>query len=231
MLGGNVLFCGDPHGNFAPLVEGVHRHRPDAVVLAGDIQSRRPLDEELATILPLTEVWWIHGNHDTDSDADFDNLFGSALADRNLDGRVVTIAGVRIAGLGGVFRRQVWMPPEAPRSASEAEYLSRCGQGNRWRGGLPRRHRSTIFPRTVSSLMGQRADVLVSHEAPACHPHGFEQIDALIDAMRVSVAFHGHHHESVIYPGDGSCRIIGLGANALSTIAGDFLSGVPVDQG
>ncbi|WP_349605992.1 metallophosphoesterase [Cupriavidus sp. DF5525] len=85
MSAGHVFICGDPHGEFGPLIESVHRHCPEAVVLAGDIQARRPLDEELASILPLTQVWWIPGNHDTDSDADYDNLFGSGLADRNLD--------------------------------------------------------------------------------------------------------------------------------------------------
>uniref|UniRef100_UPI003F49B20C metallophosphoesterase family protein n=1 Tax=Cupriavidus yeoncheonensis TaxID=1462994 RepID=UPI003F49B20C len=227
MIEGNVFFCGDPHGEFGPLIERVHRHRPEAVVLAGDIQAKRPLDEELASILHLTLVWWIPGNHDTDSDADYDNLFGSGLADRNLDGRVVTIAGLRIAGLGGIFRSQVWMPPEAPRLVSESDYLAKCGKGNYWRGGLPRRHRSTIFRQTYDLLLSQRADVLVSHEAPACHPHGFHEIDALIDAMGVHHAFHGHHHESIAYPHNGSLRVFGLGACAVSTLWGNFLNSVP----
>lgn len=59
------------------------------------------------SILEMTEVWFIHGNHDTDSDADYDHLFGSALADRNLHGCVAVVDGARIAGLGGVFRGQV----------------------------------------------------------------------------------------------------------------------------
>jgi hypothetical protein len=78
--------------------------------LLGDIQARRPLQVELAPILALTEVWFIPGNHDTDSDADHDHLFGSELADRNLHARVVEIAGFRVAGLGGVFRESIQMP-------------------------------------------------------------------------------------------------------------------------
>ncbi|MGZ5802336.1 MAG: metallophosphoesterase family protein, partial [Burkholderiaceae bacterium] len=50
----------------------------------------------------------IPGNHDTDETRHYDHLFGSTLADRNLHGRIETIAGVRIAGLGGVFRTKVW---------------------------------------------------------------------------------------------------------------------------
>ncbi|TPQ25375.1 metallophosphoesterase family protein, partial [Cupriavidus pinatubonensis] len=100
------------------------------------------------------------------------------------------------------------------------------GKGNYWRGGLPRRHRSTIFPQTYNALSSQHADVLVSHEAPACHPHGFEAIDTLIEAMGVKRAFHGHHHESMAYPTTGPCRIFGLGACAVATIEGEFLPSV-----
>jgi len=99
-----ILFFGDPHTRFSHVLDAVMQHRPAAIVLLGDIQARRPLDVELASILDLTEVWFIHGNHDTDTDLYYDNLFGSQLADRNLHGRVVEIAGVRVAGLGGVFR-------------------------------------------------------------------------------------------------------------------------------
>lgn len=59
----------------------------EAIVLLGDIQAHQPLHIELSPILNLTDVWFIHGNHDTDSDADYDNLWGSELADRNLHGR------------------------------------------------------------------------------------------------------------------------------------------------
>lgn len=92
-----IFFCGDPHGRFEHIIKAVHVHRPAAIVLLGDVQANEPLEAVLRQILDVTEVWWIHGNHDTDSDADYDNLFGSALASRNLHGRVATIAGVRIA--------------------------------------------------------------------------------------------------------------------------------------
>lgn len=220
----NVFFCGDPHGEFETIVDAVHRHRPDAVVLAGDIQAKRPLEQELASILPLTDIWWIPGNHDTDSDADFDNLFASKLARKNLHGRVVAIAGIRIAGLGGIFRRQVWMPPESPHFVDELDYLAHCGKGNHWRGGLPRRHRSTIFPSTYNTLLTQSADVLVTHEAPSCHLHGFSQIDALMDALGASHVFHGHHHETLVYPGRAAWRAFGLGERAVMTIDGDTVA-------
>lgn len=87
------------------------------------MQAQRPLHLELASILDKTEIWFIHGNHDTDTEADHDHLFGSAMADRNLHGRVVEIAGLRIAGLGGVFRCKVWTPP-APAIRFNPDYLA-----------------------------------------------------------------------------------------------------------
>lgn len=71
------------------------------------------------------------------------------------------------------------------------QYLARCGKGNLWRGGLPLTHRSTIFPDDYERLLKQRADILVTHEAPSAHPHGFAAIDLLPAAWvckRLSVA-------------------------------------------
>ena len=163
------------------------------------MQAQRPLEIELAPILTSTEIWFIHGNHDTDSEADHDHLFGSKLADRNLHGRVVEIAGQRIAGLGGVFRGRVWAPPAAARFDSPQQYLAQCGKGNRWRGGLPLTHRSTIFPVDFEKLQKQRADILVTHEAGSAHPHGFAAIDQLARSLGVRTSFHGHHHDQRDY--------------------------------
>ena len=194
-----ILFCGDPHGQFGHIIEAVQAHQPAAVILLGDLQAQRPLEVELAPILAMTEVWFIHGNHDTDTEADHDHLFGSKLAERNLHGRVVQIAGQRIAGLGGVFRGRVWMPPELAKFENPKQYLGHCGKANFCRGGLPLTHRSTIFPVDYQRLQKQRADILVTHEAPSAHPHGFAAIDDLGRSLGVSRAFHGHHHDRLDY--------------------------------
>lgn len=80
-----------------PVIITVERFRPEAIVLLGDVQSHQPLHIELQPIMALTEVWFIHGNHNTGTDADYDNLWGSELADRNLHGRIVKIAGYEVA--------------------------------------------------------------------------------------------------------------------------------------
>lgn len=196
---GQIFFCGDVHGQFRHIIDAVFEHAPAAIVLLGDIQASKPLEMELAAILDETEVWFIHGNHDTDSAADHDHLFGSALAHRNLHGRVVEVAGVLIAGLGGIFRGQVWRPPEPSNYASAEDFARRQGAGNRWAEGLALKHRSTIFPDEFARLARLRADVLVTHEAPSVHPHGFEALDELARKMRANTTFHGHHHDRIDY--------------------------------
>lgn len=205
-----LFFCGDTHGEFQHVIDAVKLHRPAAIIFLGDVQAKRPLQVELQEIIGLIEVWFIHGNHDTDSDADYDHLFSSELADRNLHGRVVEIGGYRIAGLGGVFRGQVWMPPNDPKFDSQEDYARHGGKGNLWRGGLTRKHRSTIFPIDYASLAGQEADILVTHEAPSCHPHGLPVIDQLARSMDVGWSFHGHHHDNREY--EVSWRALGFKA-------------------
>lgn len=216
---GDIWFAGDNHSRFRHIIDAVKQHRPAAIVLLGDVQATKPLHVELAEILSLTEIYWIAGNHDSDSEADYDNLFGSALRDRNLHGRVVSVAGVRIAGLGGVFRERVWMPPAEPVHASVKEFLRIAGKGNRWRGGLPLRHRTTIFADDYYRLARARADVLVTHEAPGEHPHGNSAFELLAITMGVKALFHGHEHDSLPYR-NPDVQMFGVGLRGITDLNG-----------
>ena len=234
MLTDAIWFCGDPHGRFDHIVDAVQAERPAAIVLLGDIEAAQPLERELAAILSTTEVWWIPGNHDTDNEASHDNLFGSALADRNLHGRVARVAGLRIAGLGGVFRGAVWAPPAPPTWASEKAFVARCGRGNRWRGGLPLRHRSTIFPAPLEHLAAERAEVLVTHEAPGWHPHGWAALDELAACLGVSLHLHGHQHDALSYesivPRSVGCRPVGVGLRGITALDGTVIRPGELDE-
>jgi Icc-related predicted phosphoesterase len=202
-----LMFFGDPHGDLEPVIAAVERFQPEAIVLLGDIQARRPLHLELAPILDLIKVWLIHGNHDTDTDADYDNLWGSELADHNLHGRVVEIAGYKVAGLGGIFRSKIWDPQqpidEAAFQSSDTMRRS-MKREERWRDGISRKHRSSIFPDDYQQLLRSGpADILVTHEAPAAHPHGWKAIDELAEALGVQLVVHGHHHQYIDYLAKG----------------------------
>lgn len=203
-----LLLFGDPHGNFRPVVRAVQQFKPAAIILVGDLTPGRPLHIELEEILDLTEVWWIHGNHDTDQAGFLDNisdvtLAGTPLAGRNLHGRVSRVAGLRVAGLGGVFRESIWWPradPKAPGAFASPEVLRRhMKRHERWRDGISLRHRSSIFPSEVQALAGRRVDLLVTHEAPSWHDNGFAAIDDLALRMQARWLVHGHHHEDIDY--------------------------------
>lgn len=220
-----ILFCGDPHGDFRTIVQVALERKPLAVIVLGDLQAQRPLHDELAPIKEL--VWFIHGNHDTDSELDFVNLFDSGLADRNLHGRVVTLDdGTRIAGLGGIFREAVWRPPGPAAHASAKEHARLTPRQDRWRQGPTRRHWSSIYPDTVDTLAALDADILVSHEAPSCHRHGFALIDDLARAMGVKASFHGHHHDRLDYSRQWQrlgFKAYGVGLNGISDREGQVL--------
>jgi len=202
-----LMFFGDPHGDLESVVAAVKRCRPEAIVLLGDIQSRQPLHIELSPILDLTEVWFIHGNHDTDSDTDHDNLWESELAGRNLHGRVVEIAGYKVAGLGGIFRSKIWDPRQPVENAAfqSSDAMRRTmKREERWRDGISRKHRSSIFPEDYQQLLRSGpADILVTHEAPSAHPHGWQAIDELAETLGVQLVVHGHHHQNIDYVAEG----------------------------
>lgn len=224
-----VFFCGDPHGGFDHIIQAGKEHRPKAMIILGDLQPPAPLHEVLADILPFVDVWWIPGNHDTDNDYFYDRLWRSELAGHNLHGRVAMVNGIRIAGLGGVFRGQIWMPPQAPNYMSAGAFIRRIGRGNMWRGGLPRRHRTSIFPSTYDNLITQKADVLVTHEAPGCHRKGFLAVDQLAKTMQVKYLFHGHQHEDRHYPTYYGFTPRGVGYRGIVNLLGDDIVPAQID--
>ena len=265
-----ILFFGDVHGNFEHVTQLVKNYRPAAIILLGDIEAHQSLEKELERVLSLTEVFWIHGNHDTDSIENYNNLFSSTLVDRNLHGRVVEIDGVKVAGLGGVFRESSWYPrddlnvdplhdnydklikahydkkrvirnieSDKDSIAYGMQYkkksydLSRQDLANKTLAGNELKHKSTIFYDDWLKLSTQRADILVTHEAPSCHPYGFIGIDALARALRVKSSFHGHMHDRLDYSDQFkklSFNAYGVGFCGVSDQEGNLISPGDFDE-
>ncbi|MBE2896850.1 hypothetical protein HPC38_08195 [Pasteurellaceae bacterium HPA106] len=219
-----LLFAGDPHGSYTHLLSFVKAQPGVALIILGDLQLRdcSVLDE----LGQFCDLWFIHGNHDSKTVQAFEALWGSHWRERNLHGKVVEIQGLRVAGLGGVFRGQVWMPPNKPLFFDPIHYCQYCPQEKIWQGGLPLRHRTSIFLSDIETLERQQADILVCHEAPKPHPSGFQVINQLAQHMGVKKLFHGHHHDSFDYqahPSRDPFDVINVGFRSLATQEGEFL--------
>lgn len=198
MQTGPLLFCGDPHGQWQHITEAALETRARAVILLGDLEPARPLHIELEAI--WDRVWFIHGNHDTDHPSHFANVWHPEVAPRNLHARVVQLpCGIRMAGLGGVFRGAVWYPKDAqkPKFSHREEHARVTPHPDRWQGSVPLKHWSSIYPDEVAQLAAQHADILVTHEAPGYHPFGFTALDSLARRMGVRMAVHGHQHDCI----------------------------------
>ena len=167
-----ILFAGDPHGSYAHLYPFIQERENVALVILGDLQLTTTT--ELDNLARHCDIWFIHGNHDSKTVAAFEAIWGSQWKERNIHGKVVNIQGTRIAGLGGVFRGHIWMPPHRPMFFDPIHYCQYSPQEKIWRGGVPLRHRTSIFPSDVEGLEAQKADILITHEAPRPHPQGFE---------------------------------------------------------
>jgi predicted phosphodiesterase len=227
----NIWMLGDVHGNFGHVMETIERTEeiPAAVIFLGDLECQTTFSDCICDLENHgVQAYFIPGNHDTDNQENFRNLWGDALfQERNLHGRVLEIAGCRVAGLGGVFRKRIWDPegsdvPEIRNWKALATAQNKL-RPHRLRIEDPsveqisrdselRKHASTIFYDDWFNLYGQLADILVTHEAPDCHPHGFKVITGLAQSMRVKAAFHGHHHEHRNYVD----RVADLGFQAYS---------------
>jgi predicted phosphodiesterase len=210
-----LVAVGDPHGDYKPLLKACHEHQPEAVILLGDCDLERPLREELAPVFAAgIRVLWIHGNHDADRPHWHANLF-DGHPEGSLHARWQQVGGLIIGGLGGVFRESVWYPrvdaDAEPVRRTRLEFLRRLSKPSRWKGGIPMKHHATIFPEDFEKLRRFRLDVLVTHEAPTTHKHGFAALDKLARETRAKLLIHGHHHYSYEAELPKGTRVRGLG--------------------
>jgi predicted phosphodiesterase len=218
-----ILFAGDPHRNFSPIIRGCLARSPGTLVLLGDLDCRQPLTKEFSTVFAAGwKVHWIVGNHDCETETAYDNLVADH-PEGDLGFRVTPLDGIRVAGLSGVFKPSVWYPrPEdgadridPPRYRNRESFLAAQPKQRSWRGGLPLWHRDTIFPDDVDRLAQQRFDVLVAHEAPSSHIHGFAVIDQLAALGGATLIVHGHHHDSYTATLPDGITVRGLGLSEL----------------
>jgi len=232
-----IVFIGDIHQHWHYVDAGLAAlpTPPKVAILLGDIQCDRPLDELAAPLLGRgVAVHWIHGNHDNDGGPEmWANL---AAPDRNpltvsgsLHARVVEIEGVRIAGLGGTFRPRVWSPPSRPRLRHRhqlADDLASLGPayGPTQHAALAHSlSTAAIWPEDIEALASQRADILVTHEAPSSHPAGSVVIDELARKMGARMIVHGHHHVASHARTHDGLTVLGVASAWGTSISGAVL--------
>jgi calcineurin-like phosphoesterase family protein len=179
--------------------ERVRRHEVDLLLAAGDL----PFDylEFLADALDRPCVF-VPGNHDADLRG-YRMAHGLWLRDgmparwpgpagwSNVDGLVIDVAGLRIAGLGGSIRYKAG--PNQWTERQQSRRVRRLGLVATWR-----RMRD-----------GHGVDVLLTHAPPAGVgdaddlPHrGFHCLHAAVTRMRPKVLVHGHVHPYGQAPAD-----------------------------
>jgi calcineurin-like phosphoesterase family protein len=214
-----ILFAGDPHRNFSPIIRACLARPTGTLILLGDLDCPLPMTEQFASVIAAGwRIHWILGNHDCETETAYDNLVTNHL-EGDIGFRIIKLDGMRIAGLPGVFKPSVWCPRsddgsnrvDPPRYQNRESFLAAQSKQRLWRGGLPLWHRDTIFPEDFDNLARQRFDILVSHEAPSTHKYGFPAIDQLALSAGARLIVHGHHHDSYGAALPGGIAVRGLG--------------------
>jgi predicted phosphodiesterase len=221
----SLIFVGDIHQNWHHVEAGLAALAtpPQVAILLGDIECAQPLDHLAAPLLSRgVKVYWIHGNHDYDTGPEmWANL---AAPERNpltargaLHARVIDIAGLRVAGLGGAFLPYVWpanAPPRLHRRTQLAADLAVRRPDLDAAQAAALAHFLTvtaIWPEDIDALSEQKADVLVVHEAPSSHPEGVGVLDDLARAMGARLIVHGHHHVTSHAEAHDGLRAVSVG--------------------
>lgn len=208
----NLLFFGDIHGDFAPVVDKAYEEELEAIILLGDQCPEETMDKILARV--RCPVYFILGNHDSDRPLWLRNHFPAW--EQNIGLKIVTIAGFRIAALPGVFRGQIWHPKEGIRWHTRQDFMAHMRRGSGFENGLPLKHWTSIFPEDFDVLVKQGpADILACHEAPSNHRHGFREIDELAGLLQVKTIVHGHQHEYYEDKLENGTKVVGLNGHGI----------------
>jgi Icc-related predicted phosphoesterase len=173
------------HGGFAEM-------KPDLVIACGDL----PFDylEYLVTTISKP-LLFVPGNHDPDltprrqASTTINFLAYSELDNpgpqgcTNIDGRIVDVAGLRLAGLGGSHRYR-----EGPNQYTQKQMAKRC-------------RRLRVRSRLRGARRNRLVDVIVTHAPPRgvgddddpCH-QGFESFHQMVREVAPQYLVHGHIH-------------------------------------
>jgi len=219
----SILFVGDPHGEHQHICQAIKQCKPVSTVLVGDMCYEQPIDHIFNACMQQHQLHWIHGNHDTDTQAWYDSIFMSAWAEQNMHGKVVQVAGLNIAGLGGVFRKKIWGGQAMAKYPSRESWQA-MHKHKRFApvyAASKRKHESSIWLEDYERLAEESADILVLHEAPTSDRYGHQALDDLATRLGVRLIIHGHHHRFYCDTLNNGIAVVGLGLAQLATLDTD----------
>ena len=210
-----LVFYGDPNGEYGELFTFIEVNglaNIEGIFLLGDLCAPFPLEELLGPEI-AEKTWFFPGERDSEQQEWMENLV--AMWDRNLHAKIVEAGGYRVAGLGGVFRDEVWHPAKGTRWESRSQLQEHTPPRAKFHNWLPLRHWASIFLEDYERLLGLgKADILLSHEAPSCHWQGFAEVDELGSMLQAQWIIHGHQHISylghIFQDNNSSIQVVGL---------------------
>ena len=85
------------------------------------------------------------------------------------------------------------------------------------------KYKGAIWYDEFEVLKTLKADILVTHEAPGSHRHGFDVIGDLAVAMGVKNIFHGHLHENYAGTIKNNINVFGVADRAVADLVGNTL--------
>ena len=196
-----ILICGDAHGKFAHILDATERLDPQAVVLLGDMEFKRAAHIELAPIRDrLLHPRKPRHRHRAGLGQPHEFGIGRSVyrrprrcpSRRHATGR--SRRGVQRKGLGATLAA-------CPRKLRRLARVVAVGMAEARVDVSTRTPTPSVihFSRCLRPATAERADILVTHEAPYPHPHGRIAINELADALGVRLVFHGHEHNNLNY--------------------------------
>lgn len=231
-----LLILSDLHheiwGEQAPIVDPAIS-RPDAVVLAGDIDLGAQAVHWAARIFSGIPVLYVHGNHEgygLNLDEVQQDIAAACAATDNvhfLDGGEFTVDGVRFLGATlwtdfGLFGERIVKSATYAASLIMNDYrrIGLSGDGGRRltpedTAGLHAQQKAWLSARLDEPFDG--STVVVSHMAPSIHSVDAKGRDDIVAAAyashcdelaeRADLWVHGHMHTSYDYR-IGKCRVV-----------------------
>jgi Icc-related predicted phosphoesterase len=167
--------------------DALHELRPDLLVACGDLNF-----DYLENLVSRTDrpLLYVPGNHDPDlsppdawSPLSVEPVVQGVGGGENIDGRLLRVADLTFAGLGGSIRYR-----RGPNQYTQAQMTRRA-------------LRMEVRGRLERAFRGRPLDVLVCHSPPfgagdARDPAhaGFHAFHRLIRALRPRLLIHGHVH-------------------------------------